>query len=52
MVNELVFIVCKMMVDEVLGCGLVSWVFLDKEVMFDVVLVLVVEIFSKSFVVV
>ncbi|XP_077838863.1 delta(3,5)-Delta(2,4)-dienoyl-CoA isomerase, mitochondrial isoform X3 [Macaca mulatta] len=48
LVNELAFTARKMMADEALGCGLVSRVFPDKEVMLDAALALAAEISSKS----
>ncbi|XP_011933871.1 PREDICTED: delta(3,5)-Delta(2,4)-dienoyl-CoA isomerase, mitochondrial isoform X1 [Cercocebus atys] len=48
LVNELAFTARKMMADEALGCGLVSRVLPDKEVMLDAALALAAEISSKS----
>ncbi|XP_011828799.1 PREDICTED: delta(3,5)-Delta(2,4)-dienoyl-CoA isomerase, mitochondrial-like [Mandrillus leucophaeus] len=48
LVNELAFTSRKMMADEALGCGLVSRVLPDKEVMLDAALALAAEISSKS----
>lgn len=48
LVNELTFTARKMMADEALGCGLVSRVFPDKEVMLDAAFALAAEISTKS----